>query len=434
MNLEKEKIGVNMRTQLLADEILDAMNLQRRYNIFNNSMMFLLDDESKTLAEELQSACLEQEEKIGGISGHNNANIYDWMPWAGKHGLINRTNEYPHRDDLKIGMKAEILRQWTMDIFNPQFSLAAGASVLAINPIAAHHKERSGLKQDLVDLLDGKKIGCICITEPTRGSDAVNMIVKAEKSGEDILINGIKCYNTNSPVADIAVVYAVYNTDDPRGTMVQGVSHKEWAKGFKAERIGIPSVPHIHIGKTIFEDAHIPADYITGDNGKGYEILFEGLVPERIGIAGLNVGQMWGAFTLASIYSTLRKQFKQKILLHQAVGMSVLAKYQSRLMVATMSLLKLAEVYDEKKEELADIPPTMNPLVAYASQLKEYTSVLYHDLAYELMHSMGGTGVTDQTLMPQYQGVSEIAEVVGGTRNVQFLISSRGINTMVKMS
>lgn len=423
-----------MKTQLVDDEVLEAMNLQRRYNIFNNNMMFLFSDEDKALAEELQAICVEKDEAIGGVPGHNKADIYDWMPWAGKHGLINRTNEYPHRDDLRIGMKAELIRQWTMDIFNPQFSLAAGASVLAINAIGQHHNERAGLKQDFIDLLDGTKTGCICITEPSRGSDAVNMTVKAEKSGDDILINGIKCYNTNSPVADIAVVYAVYNPDDARGTMIQGVSHKEWDTGFKAERIGIPSVPQIKIGKTIFEDSRIPADYITGDNGEGMAILFEGLVPERIGIAALNLGQCWGAFSLASIYSTLRKQFGQKILLHQAVGMSVLAKYHSRLMIATMGLLKLAETYDEKKEELEGIPPTMNPLVAYASQFKEYSSILYHELAYELMHAMGGTGVTDQTLMPHYQGVSEIAEVIGGTRNVQYLIGSRAINTMVKMA
>ena len=43
--------------------------------------------------------------------------------------------------------------------------------------------------------------------------------------------------------------------------------------------------------------------------GEGYKILFEGLVPERIGIAASNVGQCWGAFTLAMIYSNIRKQF-----------------------------------------------------------------------------------------------------------------------------
>ncbi|MHA2075781.1 MAG: acyl-CoA dehydrogenase family protein, partial [Candidatus Hodarchaeales archaeon] len=218
---------------------------------------------------------------------------------------------------------------------------------------------------------------------------------------------------------------------------MQGIAHRE--HGFKAERIGIPSVGKMHIGKTIFEDVFIPNDYITGDDGKGYEILFEGLVPERIGIAAAAIGNMWGAFTLASIYSTLRKQFgtppgTTKIIRHQAVGMSVLAKYHARLSIATMGLLKLAETYDEKKDDLAHLPPTMNPLVATASHMKEYCAFLNHELCYEMMNAMGGTGVTDQTKMPHHQGISEISEVVGGTRNVQLLIGSRTINTMVKMS
>ena len=423
-----------MKTQLLEDEVLSAMSLSRQYGIFNANLMMLLSDEDKEFIEKIQNICLEKEKEIGGNPGHNKMDIYELFPWAGSHGLVNRSFEYPHRDDLEIGLKPEILRQWTLDIFNPQLSFALGASVLAINPIAHHNGGKEPLLNDLKGLLDGKKIGCIGITEPLQGSDAVNMKVKAEKVADGIVINGEKCYTTNSPKADLCVVYAVYNPEDPRSTMVQGVSHKDWNAGFKAERIGIPSVSKIHIGKTIFEDAHIPTDYITGDNGAGYDILFEGLVPERIGIAAQCVGNMWGAFTLAAIYSTVRKQFGEKILRHQAVGMSVMAKYHARLNVATMALLKLAETFDAKKEELADIPPTMNPLVATASHMKEYCSYLNHELCYELMHVMGGTGVTDQTRMPLYQGLSEISEVVGGTRNVQLLIGSRTINTMVKMA
>ena len=422
-----------MKTQLLEDEILDKMKLENQFGVFNNNMMMLLSDEDKAFVEEIQSLCIEQEEKIGRINGHNNADYYDWFEWAGKHGLINRSNEYPHRSDLQIGMKAELLRCWTMDIFNPQFNMALGASTLCINPIAHHHNDREPLLKDLQALLDGKKIGCIGITEPTRGSDAVNMQVKADKADGGYVINGIKCYTTNSPKSDLCAVYAVLNEEDPRSTMVQGISHKEWDHGFKAERIGIPAVDKVYIGKTIFEDAFIPEEYMTGSPGEGYHILFEGLVPERIGIAATNVGQMWGAFALASLYSTVREQFTSKILLHQAVGMSVLAKYHSRLTSITMALLKLAETYDAKREELEGISPFMNPFVAMASQLKEQAAFLVHDLTYECMHAMGGTGVTDQTKMPLIQGVSEIAEVVGGTRNVQLLIGSRTINTMVKM-
>ncbi|MFX1516601.1 MAG: acyl-CoA dehydrogenase family protein [Promethearchaeota archaeon] len=422
-----------MRTQLVEDEVLDKLKLENQFGVFNNSLMMLLSDEDKAYVEEIQSLCLEQEEKIGGIHGHNNADYYDWFEWAGKHGLINRSNDYPHRSDLRIGMKAELLRCWTMDIFNPQFNMAMGASTLCINPIAHHHGDQESLLKDLQDLLDGKKIGCIGITEPKQGSDAVNMKTKAEKTDGGYVINGLKCYTTNSPKADMCAVYAVLNEDDPRGTMVQGISHKEWDRGFKAERIGIPAVKKVHIGKTTFEDAFIPDEYMTGGPGEGYHILFEGLVPERIGIAATNVGQMWGAFSLASLYSTIREQFKSKILIHQAVGMSVLAKYQSRLSSITMALLKLAEAYDAKRDELVGISPFMNPFVAMASQMKEQAAYLVHDLTYECMHAMGGTGVTDQCKMPIYQGVSEIAEVVGGTRNVQLLIGSRTINTMIKM-
>ncbi|MFW9905636.1 MAG: acyl-CoA dehydrogenase family protein [Candidatus Thorarchaeota archaeon] len=422
-----------MKTQLLEDEILDKMKLENQFGVFNNNMMMLLSDEDKTYVEEIQSLCIEQEEKIGRIDGHNNADYYDWFEWAGKHGLVNRSNEYPHRSDLRTGMKAELLRCWTMDIFNPQFNMAMGASTLCINPIAHHNNERESLVKDLQDLLDGKKIGCIGITEPKQGSDAVNMKVKAEKADGGYVINGVKCYTTNSPKADMCAVYAVLNEEDPRGTMIQGISHREWDRGFKAERLGIPSVDKLHIGKTIFEDAFIPEEYMTGGPGEGYHILFEGLVPERIGIAATNVGQMWGAFALASLYSTIREQFKSKILIHQAIGMSVLAKYHARLLSITMALLKLAEAYDAKQDELKGISPFMNPFVAMASQMKEQAAYLVHDLTYECMHAMGGTGVTDQTKMPIYQGVSEIAEVVGGTRNIQLLIGSRTINTMIKM-
>ncbi|MHA2172842.1 MAG: acyl-CoA dehydrogenase family protein [Candidatus Kariarchaeaceae archaeon] len=423
-----------MKTQLLNDDILDVFNLKNQYKIFNLNMMSFLDQANIEFMKEIQQITLKKDEEIGGILGHNNLDYYDagWVRWAGENALITRNMPYPHREDIETGLLKDILRSWNMDIFNPQFGMMTGASVLAINPIGHHHQDREGLAKDYQDLLDGKKIGSICITEPGRGSDAVNMEVQAERVSDGFVINGIKSYNTNSPKADITVVYAVTNPKDPRNTMIQGVSHKDWDRGFKAERIGIGSVNKVHIGKTIFEDAHIPMEYITGTEGEGYKILFEGLVPERIGIAASNVGQCWGAFTLAMLYTNVRKQFGVEILKHQAIGMSVMAKYYGRLMQATMALLKLAETYDARKDKLPD-DPMKNPYVGVASQMKETTAQLVHELTYECMHAMGGTGVTDQTKMPLYQGISEIAEVVGGTRNVQYLIGSRAIRNIFGM-
>ncbi len=423
-----------MKTQLLDDKILEVMSMENQYKVFNFNMIQFLDRENIDFMREIQKITLKKEDEIGGIHGHNNLDYYDagWFRWAGENALITRNTQYPHRDDIEISLVKELIRTWNMNIFNPQFSMMMGASVLAINPLGHHHQERDCLINDLQDLLDGKKIGCICITEPDRGSDAVNMQVKAESVDDGFILNGIKSYNTNSPRADIAVVYAVTNQKDPRNTMIQGVSHNDWDKGFRAERIGIGTIPKVQIGKTIFEDAHIPMDYITGTEGEGYKILFEGLVPERIGIAAGNIGQCWGAFTLAMLYANVRKQFGVEILKHQAVGMSVLAKYYGRLMQSTIALLKLAEVYDDRKDKMPS-DPLRNPYVTIAAQMKETTALLAHELTYECMNTMGGTGVTDQTKMPIYLGRSEIAEVVGGTRNVQLLLGSRSIYNMFKM-
>ncbi|MFX0091857.1 MAG: acyl-CoA dehydrogenase family protein [Candidatus Hodarchaeota archaeon] len=424
-----------MKTKIIKDEILEVLSLENMYNVINNNFLLILKDEDMEYFQEVQQFCLDIENKIGGIEGHYKDNLYEWFPKFGKVGYINRSYDYPDRDIGRTGMMAEILRCWAVDSFDPQFNLALGASALAINPILHHHNDRQGPLKDVSDLLAGKKIGCICITEPNRGSDAVNMETICEDDGDDVIINGIKVYNTNSPKADIAVVYAVYDPNDPRGTMIQAVSHKEWDKGFKAERIGVPSVPRVHIGKTIFEDARIPAEYILAEKGKGRDHLFEGLVPERIGIAALNIGQAWGAFATALLYANLRKQFEREILIHQAVGMTVLGKYHSELVNASMALIKMAEVYDEKKESgMLDNPMFQQYFVALASQFKYTTSKLYHELTYELMHAMGGAGVIDNTRMPTFQGVSEIAEVVGGTRNVQLMIASRALRTLFKMS
>lgn len=423
-----------MKTQLLDDKVLEVLNLENQYKMFNLNMMQFLDQADMDYMKDIQQITMKKDHEIGGIIGHNNLDYYEagWHRWAGENALITRNIEYPHRDDVETGLLKDVLRNWNMDIFNPQFAMTSGASVLAINPIGHHHNDREGLMKDFQDLLDGKKIGCICITEPKRGSDAVNMQVKAEKVDDGYIINGIKVYTTNSPKADIAVVYAVTNDKDTRNTMIQGVSHSDWDKGFKAERIGIGNVHKVHIGKTIFDDAHIPMDYITGTEGEGYKNLFEGLVPERIGIAASNIGQCWGAFTLAALYVNLRRQFGIEILKHQAIGMSVMAKYYGRLIQATMALLKLAETYDARKDKIpAD--PMKNPYVFTAAQMKETSAMLVHELTYECMHVMGGIGVTDQTKMPLHQGMSEIAEVVGGTRNVQLLLGSRALYNMFKL-
>jgi len=97
-----------------------------------------------------------------------------------------------------------------------------------------------------------------------------------------VIYNGEKVYTTNAPKADYFCTYGVYDTANPRDTMVQAMIKRDF--GVRTERLKINSVPRVHIAHTFFENAKIPNDYILADDGLGYVRLFEGLVPERLSI------------------------------------------------------------------------------------------------------------------------------------------------------
>ena len=167
----------------------------------------------------------------------------------------------------------------------------------------------------------------------------------------------------------------------------------------------------------------------------GSEYLFEGLIPERIGIAIGAIAQCWGALAHAVIYANMRKQFDKMILLFQGVGF-LLTDLWARTTNITLGLLKFAESYDEKMEKFGgDIPRNINQaMVASASQFKYHCTSLAKDVCYECANVMGGAGLCDNTLMHDYLNMSRIQEIVGGSRQIQSYIMSMALRQIYKMS
>ena len=269
-------------------------------------------------------------------------------------------------------------------------------------------------------MISGRKVGCIGITEPNRGSDAVNMTTTCKKTEDSIIYNGQKVYTTNGPKADYFCTYAVYDTEHPRKTMVQTMIKKDF--GVKTERLKINSVPRVHIAHTILNDVKIPKEYILADNGDGYIRLFEGLVPERLGIMGSGIGIAWAGLIYGIIYTNLRKQFGQEVIKYEGVGFG-LAELLSKCTAATSLALQVATIYDEK------VLNSENPnkeaekwVAAVSSQGKFYVSKLTHEVCYEIQQHMGGVSVTDNTPVDELMDTSKIEEVIGGARNIQLFI------------
>jgi alkylation response protein AidB-like acyl-CoA dehydrogenase len=427
--------GKKFQTQAINDEILEKFNLKNRYAFLNNNLMSVLSPKEFNFLKEVQRFCMRFEKK-NEITHGPEEDIYDWVKDFGEQGYITRQHNFEvcdvHYEDW--GLAPDFMRNIAIDMFDPQFAMGGGATVLAINPVYEHHEHVPARLEVLKKYVTGETPGAILITEPERGSDAVHQLTTciAQEDGS-YLLNGVKIYNTNAPRAGFVVAYATAEQNNGN-MMAQFLVNTSW-EGFHVERVNIPWVPKLYLGKETFTDLRIPKEYILGPVGTGRDHLFEGLVPERISIAIMGVSECWGALALAIIYANNRKQFDQEILKFQGVGF-LLSDLWAQTTNLTLGLLKFCEAYDEKFEKFGgEIPKNVSQaMVASASQLKYQAAKLSKKVCYECANVMGGAGLCDNTLMHDYLNISRIQEIVGGSRQIQQYIMSLSLRTLYKMS
>ncbi|MBY9008451.1 MAG: acyl-CoA/acyl-ACP dehydrogenase, partial [Candidatus Lokiarchaeota archaeon] len=393
------------------------------------------DQRLMNFAKKAQKFCLRFEKK-NNITHALDEEFYHWIPDFGKEGLISRAHPYKEidMDFPDYGMAIEFMRCLALGFFDPMFSMAGGATVLAINPVYHHHENIPIRLEVLKKFVTGEDIGAILITEPERGSDAVHMLTTCDEQDDgSFLINGEKIYNTNAPKAGHVVAYATAEQNNGN-TMAQFLIDTSW-DGWECKRVMIPWVNKVSIGHETLTNLRVPKEYVLGGVGKGREHLFEGLVPERIGIALDATSQSWNAITHAAIYANNRKQFDQMILKFQGVGF-LLTDLWARLSNMTQGLLRFCEQYDAKIEHYGgEIPKNLaQAMVAGASQFKYHACALSREICYESANLMGGAGLCDNTLMHDLLNISRIQEIVGGSRQIQQYILSMAMRQLYKMS
>lgn len=422
--------GKKGKVQCINDEILEKMNLKNRNKFIDNNLISVLKPDHFNFLRKTQRF-YERFESKNNIT--HDEDFYDWIPIMGKEGLISRVTRF---EDIGLnydpyGITIEFLRILATDLFDPQMAMGMGASVLAINPLTLHHENVDIRLKALKELVTGEKIGCCCITEPERGSDAVHMLTTCDENEDgSYTINGQKIYQTNGPKADWAIVYACAEKDNGN-TMAQFLVNSSW-EGWNVERVNIPWTPRIFIGKESFENLKVPKEYVLGPPGMGRDHLFEGLNLERLGIVALNLAEAWNAISHAVIYVNMRKQFNQEILKFQGVGFP-LSDLWAKTMNLTLAFLYIAQIVDEKIEKGTLTKEFNLALVASASQLKSQSAKLSERVCYECANLMGGAGACDNTLMHDLLGISRIQEMGGGTRQIQQYIMSLSLRQLFKM-
>ncbi len=409
--------------EIIDKDIKQKVTTANIYKIFNKFIHPLLSAEEFKYLEEVEKFMLEEVEPRLDYA----KSVYDLFPILGKGNYMQRLHQYGDNTS-QFGMRYELLLAMVTSIVDPELDLARVVSGLIFtNPIFQHGKGEK-MQKILADVLSGEKIGCICITEPKQGSDAVNMKTTAEETSEFITITGEKVFTTNGPKADYFVVYAVGDINDPRKTMYQVVVERGF-EGLTTPRLAIPAVPRVEIGQTLFNAVKVPKENVIGWKGEGYNNLFSGLVAERGDIVGSSLGVSWLALLSAFIYSNYRQQFGKPIYSFEAVSFPMSALF-SELMAATTLGLHMGSEY--RKFEQHPEAKFIRYNAALSSGAKTMVSNLSHKIAYEAQHLCGGIAYTDNLNIDRALEVSRIQEVIGGSRNIQSFLVSRVIKDILK--
>jgi len=186
-------------------------------------------------------------------------------------------------------------------------STASVQSSLVMYPIFEFGSEEQKMKY-LPKLASGEFVGCFGLTEPNHGSDPGAMESKIVKKGNGFVLNGSKMWITNSPIADIAVVWAKDENQKVRGVIVE-----KGMKGFTAPEIRNKwSLRASITGELVFNDVLIPAENIL-PNISGLKGPMMCLNSARYGIAWGAIGAAIDCYQTALKYTSERKQFNKPI-------------------------------------------------------------------------------------------------------------------------
>src|SRR6202011_5208007 len=187
--------------------------------------------------------------------------------------------------------------------------LSYGAhSNLCVNQIRRNGTEAQKRKY-LPKLISGEHVGSLAMSESGAGSDVVSMKLRADKKGDRYVLNGTKMWITNSPDAQVVVVYA--KTDPAAGSRgITAFIVPTDIKGFKvAQKLDKMGMRGSSTGELVFEDCEIPAENVLGAVGKGVNILMSGLDYERAVLAAGPLGIMQSAMDIVVPYVHERRQF-----------------------------------------------------------------------------------------------------------------------------
>ena len=277
------------------------------------------------------------------------------------------------------------------------------------------------LKREYLGRLADGRIGAFALTEPCCGSDAAALRTRAERDGDEYVINGEKVFITNAPYADFFIVAARTGRveDRHRGISLFVVDKSSCVEVSKLEMMGYRGSGTSFVR---FNDCRVPRWALIGEENTGFKKVMMTLNEGRITTSATGLGIMQAAFEAAWNYALQRESMGRPLVEHQMVQW-MLAEMNSLLEASRLLVYKAAEKMEARDP---DAP-------RYSSIAKLKTAQWGVDVARLAMQVLGGTGYSKESVVERLYRDIKMIEIGDGTNEVQRMVIVKSLLGKVRI-
>ena len=253
------------------------------------------------------------------------------------------------------------------------------------------------------------------LSEPDAGSDPGGMRTRAERDGDEWVIEGTKNWITNLGIADFYICFAVTDPEQDGSNGISAFVVEADRPGFSVgkleHKMGIRGSP---TGQPIFDNVRVPAENLIGEENEGFKIAMATLDRSRLGVAAQAVGIAQGATDYAAAYAQERKQFGKPIAAFQAIAFK-LADMETQCAAGRELLYKACAKVDRGENDMGK----------YSAMAKLIASDTAMRVTVEAVQVLGGYGFVSEYPVERMMRDAKITQIYEGTNEIQRLVIAR---------
>ena len=261
----------------------------------------------------------------------------------------------------------------------------------------------------LPDIIAGKKITAVCVTEPAAGSDVAGIKARAVRDGDEWVINGSKIFITNGVHGDVFFVAA---KTDPDAKGSRGISMFIVEKGTPGFEVGRSLKKHgwrsSDTAELFFDDVRVPAENLLGEENKGFYAVMKNFQHERIMLSAMAVGEAQKALDITLENVKQRKAFGGA-LFEKDVVRDKLARAQTKVSLAQNYCHYVAWLDAQGADCIKEV-----------SMLKAYSCDIANEVMYDCVQLHGGMGFMAESPIERMYRDARVLTIGGGATEVMY--------------